>query len=39
MREFMQAGVELIGVDAPRGTAEVIEVLVAALDAAGPDGR
>jgi ATP phosphoribosyltransferase regulatory subunit len=35
MREFMQAGVELIGSDAPGGTAEVIEVLVAALDAAG----
>ena len=35
MREFMQAGVELIGADAPEGTAEVIEVLVAALDAAG----
>jgi ATP phosphoribosyltransferase regulatory subunit len=35
MREFMQAGVELIGADAPEGTAEVIEVLCAALDAAG----
>jgi ATP phosphoribosyltransferase regulatory subunit len=35
MREFMQAGVELIGPDAPDGTAEVIDVLVAALDAAG----
>jgi ATP phosphoribosyltransferase regulatory subunit len=35
MREFMQVGVELIGADAPDGTAEVIEVLVAALDAAG----
>ena len=35
MREFIQAGVELIGVDAPEGTAEVIEVLSAALDAAG----
>jgi ATP phosphoribosyltransferase regulatory subunit len=35
MREFMQAGVELIGSDAPEGTAEVVEVLVAALDAAG----
>jgi len=35
MREFMQAGVELIGADAPQGTAEVVEVLVAALDAAG----
>ncbi len=35
MREFMQAGVELIGAEAPDGTAEVIEVLCAALDAAG----
>jgi ATP phosphoribosyltransferase regulatory subunit len=35
MREFAQAGVELIGVDAPEGTAEVVEVLSAALDAAG----
>src|SRR5918996_2664850 len=35
MREFMQAGVELIGADAPEGTAEVVEVLVSALDAAG----
>jgi len=35
MREFTQAGVELIGVDAPEGTAEVIEVLSAALDAVG----
>ncbi len=34
-REFRQAGVELIGVDGPQGTAEVIEVLTAALDAAG----
>jgi ATP phosphoribosyltransferase regulatory subunit len=35
MREFAQAGVELIGAEAPGGTAEVIEVLSAALDAAG----
>jgi ATP phosphoribosyltransferase regulatory subunit len=35
MREFLQAGVELIGVEAPQGTAEVIEVLAAALDAVG----
>ena len=35
MREFAQAGVELIGAPAPEGTAEVIEVLEAALDAAG----
>ncbi len=37
MREFVQAGVELIGAPAPEGTAEVIEVLEAALDAAGLD--
>jgi ATP phosphoribosyltransferase regulatory subunit len=37
MREFIQAGVELIGEPAPQGTAEVIEVLEAALDAAGLD--
>jgi ATP phosphoribosyltransferase regulatory subunit len=35
MREFMQAGIELIGAEAPAGTAEVIEVLSAALDAVG----
>lgn len=35
MREFEQAGVELIGAPAPEGTAEVVEVLSAALDAAG----
>ncbi|HEU4737300.1 MAG TPA: ATP phosphoribosyltransferase regulatory subunit [Solirubrobacterales bacterium] len=35
MREFAQAGVELIGAPAPEGTAEVVEVLAAALDAAG----
>src|SRR5919204_1981289 len=33
-REFTQAGVELIGAPAPEGTAEVIEVLSRALDAA-----
>ena len=33
MREFVQAGVELIGEPAPEGTAEVVEVLEAALDA------
>jgi ATP phosphoribosyltransferase regulatory subunit len=37
MREFVQAGVELIGASAPEGTVEVIEVLEAALDAAGLD--
>jgi len=35
MREFRQAGVELIGAEAPEGTAEVVEVLSAALDAVG----
>jgi len=35
MREFTQAGVELVGASAPDGTAEVVEVLTAALDAAG----
>jgi ATP phosphoribosyltransferase regulatory subunit len=34
-RELLQAGVELIGVPAPEGTAEVLKVLSAALDAAG----
>jgi ATP phosphoribosyltransferase regulatory subunit len=37
MREFAQAGVELIGEPAPAGTVEVVEVLDAALDAAGLD--
>jgi len=37
MREFAQAGVELIGAPAPEGTAEVVEVLEAALDGAGLD--
>jgi ATP phosphoribosyltransferase regulatory subunit len=37
MREFMQAGVELIGAEAPEGTAEVIAVLRESLDAAGLD--
>jgi ATP phosphoribosyltransferase regulatory subunit len=35
MREFTQAGGELVGSPAPEGTAEVVEVLAAALDAAG----
>jgi ATP phosphoribosyltransferase regulatory subunit len=34
-REFLQAGIELIGADAPGGTVEVLEILCAALDAAG----
>jgi ATP phosphoribosyltransferase regulatory subunit len=33
-REFLQAGVELLGSAAPEGTVEVLEVLCAALDAA-----
>jgi ATP phosphoribosyltransferase regulatory subunit len=37
MREFIQAGVELIGEPAPGGTAEVVQVLEQALDAAGLD--
>jgi ATP phosphoribosyltransferase regulatory subunit len=35
MRQFAQAGMELIGPEAPGGTAEVVEVLQAALDAVG----
>ena len=35
MREFTQAGVELIGAEAPEGTAEVVEVLAAALTPPG----
>ncbi len=35
MREFMQAGIELVGAPAPEGTAEVVEVLSRTLDAAG----
>ena len=35
MGEFFPAGVELVGAGAPEGTVEVIEVLSAALDAAG----
>ena len=35
LREFRQAGIELIGTGAPDGTAEVIELLVASLDAIG----
>jgi ATP phosphoribosyltransferase regulatory subunit len=34
-REFLQAGVELIGSPAPEGTAEALRVLCAALDATG----
>ena len=35
MREFLQAGVELVGAPAPQGTAEALSLLCAALDAAG----
>jgi ATP phosphoribosyltransferase regulatory subunit len=38
MREFLQAGVELIGAPAPDGTAEVLTVLCHALDATGLRG-
>ena len=37
MRQFMHGGIELLGAEAPEGTAEVIEVLSAALDAVGLD--
>jgi len=37
-REFLQAGVELIGAPAPEGTAEALTVLAAALDACGLRG-
>jgi len=37
MREFAQAGVELIGAPAPGGTAEVVEVLATTLDAVNLD--
>jgi ATP phosphoribosyltransferase regulatory subunit len=34
-REFLQAGIELIGADGPGGTVDVLEVLCAALDGGG----
>jgi ATP phosphoribosyltransferase regulatory subunit len=34
-REFLQAGIELIGVPGPDGEAEVVALAIAALDAAG----
>jgi ATP phosphoribosyltransferase regulatory subunit len=37
-REFLQAGIELIGAPAPEGTAEALTVLAAALDACGLRG-
>jgi ATP phosphoribosyltransferase regulatory subunit len=38
MREFLQAGIELIGAPAPGGTAEALDVLCEALDAVGLRG-
>jgi ATP phosphoribosyltransferase regulatory subunit len=38
MREFLQAGIELIGSPAPEGTAEVLTVMCDALDAVGLRG-
>jgi ATP phosphoribosyltransferase regulatory subunit len=35
LREMRQIGVELIGAEAPAGTAELVELLVASLDAIG----
>jgi ATP phosphoribosyltransferase regulatory subunit len=35
LREFLQGGLELIGVTAPEGDAEVVALVVQALDAAG----
>ncbi|MDQ3677227.1 MAG: ATP phosphoribosyltransferase regulatory subunit [Actinomycetota bacterium] len=38
MREFLQAGIELVGAPAPDGTAEALTVLCHALDATGLRG-
>jgi ATP phosphoribosyltransferase regulatory subunit len=38
MREFLQSGVELVGVPAPDGTADALRVLCRALDATGLQG-
>jgi ATP phosphoribosyltransferase regulatory subunit len=38
MREFLQAGIELIGAPGPHGTAEALTVLCGALDAVGLSG-
>jgi len=38
MREFLQAGIELVGAPAPQGTAEALSVLCHALDATGLRG-
>jgi ATP phosphoribosyltransferase regulatory subunit len=37
-REMLQSGIELVGVPAPEGTAEAIELLCEALDAVGLEG-
>jgi ATP phosphoribosyltransferase regulatory subunit len=37
MREFLQAGIELVGSPAPEGTAEALTVMCGALEAAGLD--
>src|SRR4051812_631416 len=37
-REFLQAGIELVGSPSPEGTVEALNVLCAALDAAGLEG-
>jgi ATP phosphoribosyltransferase regulatory subunit len=38
MREFLQAGIELVGAPGPHGTVEALTVLCAALDATGLTG-
>src|SRR6185436_16737505 len=38
MREFLQAGIELLGAPGPEGTAEALTVLCHALDAVGLEG-
>jgi ATP phosphoribosyltransferase regulatory subunit len=37
-REFLQAGIELVGAPSPEGTIEALNVLCAALDAVGLEG-
>jgi ATP phosphoribosyltransferase regulatory subunit len=38
MREFLQAGIELLGAPAPEGTVEALDILCEALDAVGLEG-
>lgn len=38
MREFLQSGIELVGVPAPDGTADVLRIMCRALDATGLQG-